>query len=96
MYIYKCIYIYIYTYIYIYIYIYSFTLNRASYTLYRGKYQQLNFNFLHNKLATITEGNSKTPFSIAATLLGVGKGTTAFPGLLHFTIDPYLIMLSFK
>ena len=27
---------------------------------------------------------------------GVGKGATPFPGLLHFTLDPYLIMLSVK
>ena len=27
---------------------------------------------------------------------GVGEGTTPFPGLLHFTLDPYLIMLSVK
>ena len=25
---------------------------------------------------------------------GVGEGATPFPGLLHFTLDPYLIMLS--
>ena len=27
---------------------------------------------------------------------GVGEGVTPFPGLLHFTLDPYLIMLSVK
>ena len=27
---------------------------------------------------------------------GVGEGATPFPGLLHFTLDPYLIMLSVK
>ena len=26
----------------------------------------------------------------------LGKGATPFPGLLHFTLDPYLIMLSVK
>ena len=26
----------------------------------------------------------------------VRVGATLFPGLLHFTLDPYLIMLSFK
>ena len=25
-----------------------------------------------------------------------GEGSTPFPGLLHFTFDPYLIMLSVK
>ena len=27
---------------------------------------------------------------------GVGEGATPFPGLLNFTLDPYLIMLSVK
>ena len=27
---------------------------------------------------------------------GVGEGATPFPGLIHFTFDPYLIMLSVK
>ena len=27
---------------------------------------------------------------------GVGEGTTPFPRLLHFTLDPYIIMLSVK
>ena len=27
---------------------------------------------------------------------GVGEGSIPFPGLLHFTLDPYLIMLSAK
>ena len=27
---------------------------------------------------------------------GVGEGATPFPGSLHFTLDPYLIMLSVK
>ena len=35
---------------------------------------------------TIVEGDPKAPFSIA----------TPFPGLLHFTLDSYLIMLSVK
>ena len=27
---------------------------------------------------------------------GVGEGATPFPGFLHFTLDPYLIVLSAK
>ena len=27
---------------------------------------------------------------------GVGESATPFPGLLHFTLDPYLIMLSVR
>ena len=44
---------------------------------------------------TFVEGNPKAPFSIATTQ-GVGEGTTPFLGLLYFTFDPYLIMLSVK
>ena len=47
------------------------------------------------KLATIVEGNSKAPFSIATTPMCRG-GRYSFPGLLYFTLDPYLIMLSVK
>ena len=39
------------------------------------------------KLATVVEGDSKAPFPIA---------TKPFPGLLHFTLDTYLILLSIK
>ncbi len=41
------------------------------------------------KLATLVESDLKAPFSI-------GKGVTPFPGLHHFTLDPYVIMLSVK
>ena len=27
---------------------------------------------------------------------GVGKGAIPFPGLFHFTLDPYFVMLSVK
>ena len=47
------------------------------------------------KLATIVEGNPKVPFSIATTPRCRG-GRFSFPGLLYFTLDPYLIMLSVK
>ena len=47
------------------------------------------------KLATIVEGNPKAPFSIATTPMCRG-GCYSFPGLLYFTLDPYLIMLSVK
>ena len=45
------------------------------------------------KLATVVEGDPKDPFSIVTTL---GESATPFPGLLHFTLDHYLIMLSVK
>ena len=47
------------------------------------------------KFATIVEGNPKAPFSIATTPMCRG-GRYSFPGLLYFTLDPYLIMLSAK
>ena len=46
-------------------------------------------------LVTVVEGNLKAPFSIANTPR-YGEGTTPFPGLLHFTLDTYLILLSVK
>ena len=46
-------------------------------------------------LATVVEGEPKAPFSIATTPR-VGEGATPFSGLLHFTLNPYLIMLSVK
>ena len=46
-------------------------------------------------MATIVEGNPKAPFSIATTPRRRG-GRYSFPGLLYFTLDPYLIMLSVK
>ena len=46
------------------------------------------------KLATIVEGNLKAPFSIATTPRCRG-GRYSFPGLLHFTLDPH-VMLSVK
>ena len=54
-----------------------------------------NHNQRKVKLATIVEGNPKAPFSIATTPRRRG-GRYSFPGLLYFTLDPYLIMLSVK
>ena len=46
-------------------------------------------------MATLFEGDPKGPFSIATTPRCRG-GNYFFPGLLHFTLDAYLIMLSVK
>ena len=46
-------------------------------------------------LATVVESNPKGPFPLATTLRCRG-GRYSFPGLLHFTLDTYLIMLSVK
>ena len=45
------------------------------------------------KLATVVEGNTEAPFSIATT---PREGSTPFPGLIRFTLDPYHKMLSVK
>ena len=47
------------------------------------------------KLVTIVKGDPKAPFLIATTPRCRG-GRYSFPSLLHFTLDPYLIMLSIK
>ena len=43
-------------------------------------------------LETLVEGDPKAPFQ---KLLhrSVGEGATPFPGLLHFALDPLLIVL---
>ena len=47
------------------------------------------------KLTTVVEDDPKAPFSILL-YQGAGEGATPFPGLLHFTLDPYLIILGVK
>ena len=42
-------------------------------------------------LSTLVEADPKAPFSI-----GVGEGALPFPWLLHFTLNPYLLMQSVK
>ena len=46
-------------------------------------------------LATVVEGDSKAFFSIA-TKTRCREGAAPFPGLLHFTLDPYLIKPNIK
>ena len=48
-----------------------------------------------SKLATVVEGDPKAPFSLATTPI-CWEGATPIPGLPHFTLDTYLIMLSVK
>ena len=67
--------------IFVYIYIY----------IYREREREVSTETL--KLATAVEGDPKAPFSVATT---PGEGATPFPGLLHFTLDTYLILLSVK
>ena len=43
------------------------------------------------KLGTVVKGDPKAPFSIAEL-----KGNTLFSGSTHFTLDPFLIMLSVR
>ena len=44
---------------------------------------------------SLAEGHPNSPFLIATTPR-FREGDTPFPGLLHFTLDPYLILLSVK
>ena len=46
-------------------------------------------------LATLVEGDQKAPFSIATTLRSRG-GHNSIPWIFHFTLNPYLIILSVK
>ena len=46
-------------------------------------------------MSTAVKGDTKDPFSIATTPMYKGE-RYSFPGLLHFTLGPYLMMLSFK
>ena len=48
-----------------------------------------------NKWTTLVENDPKAPFSIATTPRSQEDATPS-PGLLHFTLDPYLIMPSAK
>ena len=66
--------------IYIYIYIYIYGLCL----------------YIHiSKVADLSQKWPEGSFSIA-TMPRRRKGATSFPGLLHFTLDPYLIMLTVK
>ena len=53
------------------------------------------YEIIKVKLETLVEGDPKAPFSVATTPTCMG-GRYSFPRLLHFTLDPYLIMLSVK
>ena len=55
-----------------------------------------NLHSLYNVLKHIVKGDSKVPFSIATTPKCAWEGATPFPGLLYFTLDTYLMMLSVK
>ena len=45
--------------------------------------------------STVVEGEQKAPFSIATTQRCT-EDANPFPGLHHFTLDTYLILLSVK
>ena len=52
-------------------------------------------SYIH-KLATLVEGDPKACFSMVTTLRYIEVGATPFPGLLHFILDMYHIILSVK
>ena len=47
-------------------------------------------------MANIVESDPKAPLSKATTPRCSGGGSTPLPGLLYFTLDPYLMMLSVR
>ena len=51
--------------------------------------------FFLSKKGKLTRVTRRLPFELILHR-GVGEGATPFPELLHFTLDPYLIMLSVK
>ena len=53
------------------------------------------YRSLKVKLATLVDGDSKARFSISTSPRCRG-GPNSVPGLLNFTLDPYLIVLSVK
>ena len=73
----------------LYIYIYIYTHTPTPTYIYICIYKWV-------KLATVVEVDQKAPFSKATTLKCWGMSATLFPGLLHFTFDTYLILLSAK
>ena len=76
----------------LYIYIYIYILIYMSVYLYIYIYI---YTWSKVELATVVKGDLKGPFSIATTPRCKG-GRYSFPGLFHFTLDLYLIMLSVK
>ena len=48
------------------------------------------------KLATMVKGDPKGSLFNSLLHQCVGEGATPFPGWFHFTLDPYLKMLSVK
>ena len=56
-------------------------------------FQDENSKEIEKNVGILVEGDPKAPFSIATT---IGEGASPFPGLLHFTLDPHLIVLSAK
>ena len=51
--------------------------------------------YIYISWPTVDEGDPKTAFSITITPRCEG-GPTPFPGLLHFTLDTYLVILGVK
>ena len=60
-----------------------------------SKVKYFNYSLCYKKvkLTTVVEGDQKAPFSIATTPR-CRRGRYFFPGLLHFTLDTYVIFLS--
>ena len=53
-------------------------------------------HFNSNKVGDCSQGLPKSSLFYKLLHWGIGEDTTPFPGLLHFTLETYLIMLSVK
>ena len=62
----------------------------------RAKKLSKTSNEIRVKLATFVKGDLKAPLFDSYYTKVKGEGTTPFLWLLHFTLDPYIIMLSVK
>ena len=108
---YICIHIYTYTYINVYIYTYIYTHTFVYFYLslclyihvyvytyicaYMYDYMCVYVYVRKSKFGDCSWGWPKAPFQLLLHQ-GVGEGVTPFRGLLHFTLDTYLILLSVK
>ena len=81
---------------YIYIYIYTHTHIHIYRYIHRFIHVLIHIYVYISKVGDHIRGWPEGSLFDSLLHQGVGEGATPFPGLLHFTLDPYLIMLSVK
>ena len=55
----------------------------------------MNYIYIYIYISKVGDRSRELPFQLLLHR-DIGEGATPFPGLLHFTLDPYLIMLNVK